>query len=26
VERGIAVREIQLLEKSGGRSGRWRRG
>jgi len=26
VERGITVREIHLLEKSGGRSGRWHRG
>ncbi len=26
VDRGAAVREILLLEKSGGRSGRWRRG
>ncbi len=26
VERGVALREIRLLEKSGGRSGRWVRG
>ena len=25
VERGVVVREVALLEKSGGRSGEWRR-
>jgi cyclic pyranopterin phosphate synthase len=25
VERGVTIAEIQLLEKSGGKSGRWKR-